>query len=67
MCLLVFFSTFNFLPTPFILCITFFKKTDFIYLFLEKGEGKKKEREKHQCGVASHVPPTRDLAYNPGI
>ena len=31
----------------------FFKK-DFIYLFLEKGEGK--EREKHQCVVASRAP-----------
>ena len=32
---------------------TIFKK-DFIYLFLEKGEGK--EREKHQCVVASRAP-----------
>ena len=29
----------------------FFK--DFIYLFLERGEGKEKEGEKHQCVVAS--------------
>ena len=41
--------------------IVFFK--DFISLFLEKGEG----REKHHCVVASRVPPTGDLAGNPGI
>ena len=35
------------------------------YLFLERGEGK--ERGKHQCVVASHTSPTRDLARNPGI
>ena len=31
-----------------------------ICLFLERGE--RKEKEKHQCVVASHAPPTRDLA-----
>ena len=29
---------------------------DFIYLFLKRGEGREKKREKHQCVVASHVP-----------
>ena len=38
---------------------------DFIYLFLERGrEGER--REKHQCVVVSHTPPTGDLARNPG-
>ena len=40
---------------------------DFIYLFLERGEG---DREKHCCvreTVASHMPLTRDLACNPGM
>ena len=41
----------------------FFK--DFTYLFLERGEGKKRG-EKHQCMVASRVPQTGDLARNPG-
>ena len=36
-------------------------------LFLESGEGKEEEGEKHQCVVASHAPPTGDLAQNPGI
>ena len=40
---------------------------DFIYLFLDRREGRKKEREKHQCMFASCVPPTRDLAVNPGM
>ena len=26
------------------------------YLFLVKGEGREKEREKHQCVVISHAP-----------
>ena len=30
-------------------------------------EGKEKEGEKYQCVVASHVPPTTDLARNPGM
>ena len=45
---------------------------DFIYLFLERREGREKERErnidvreKHPL-VASHMPPTADLARNPG-
>ena len=40
----------------------FFKK-DFIDLFLERG----REEEKHQCVVAPRMPPTGDLACNPGI
>ena len=37
-----------------------------IYLFLDRGEGREKEGEKHQCVVASRVSPTEDLARNPG-
>ena len=33
-------------------------------LFLERGEGRKKEAEKHQS-AASHVPPVGDPARNP--
>ena len=36
-------------------------------LFLERGEGREKEGEKHRCVVASYVPPTGDLAHNPGM
>ena len=43
----------------------FFK--DFIYLFLERKEGRKKEGEKHQCVAAFSMPPTGDLACNPGM
>ena len=38
---------------------------DFVYL--NRGEGKEKEGEKHQCVVASHAPPIGDLAGNPGM
>ena len=48
----------------FIFIILFFKR--FIYLLLERGEGREKEGEKHPCVVASHMPPTGDLACNPG-
>ena len=40
----------------FLIVFNFFK--DFLYLFLEKREGKEKQGEKHQCVVASHVGPT---------
>ena len=51
----------NYLPWNFI--------KDFIYLFLDRREAREKERErgKHQCVVASHALPTRDLAGNPGM
>ena len=39
----------------------------FIYLFLERGREGKREGEKHQCLVASHMAPTGDLAHNPGM
>ena len=39
----------------------------YYYLFLDRREGREKEREKHQCVVASHTPPTGDLAHNPGV
>ena len=44
----------------------------FVYLFiylkiLERGREGEREGEKHQCVVASHAPPTGDLAHNPGM
>ena len=44
---------------------SFFKKY-FMYLFLERGERKEKGK-RHHCMVASHMPPTGDLAQNPGM
>ena len=41
----------------------FFK--DFIYLFLEKGEGREKKRERNLS--ASRMPPTGDQPHNPGM
>ena len=43
----------------------FFK--DFIYLFLDRGEGNEWEGEKHQCVVAYHTPPPGGLGHNPGM
>ena len=50
------------------LCMIFFNfLKDFIYfIFRERGREGKREREKHQCVVVSHMPPTGDLAHNPG-
>ena len=36
------------------------------YLFLEKGEGER-EGKKHQYVIASHMPPTEDVAHNPDM
>ena len=35
--------------------------------FRERGREGDREREKHQCVVASHMPPTGDLVRNPGM
>ena len=60
--------------------LIFFFKIVFIYfyfltlcLFLERGEGREKDRESNidvwgkHWSVASHTPPARDLALNPGM
>ena len=39
----------------------------FLFIFRQKGRKGEREGEKHQCVVASHMPPTRDLACNPGM
>ena len=39
----------------------------FIYLFLDRGREGEREGQKHPCVVASCVPPTGDLAHNPGL
>ena len=44
-----------------------FLKNDFICLVLEKGREGEREGEKHQCVVASHVPPAGVLARNSGM
>ena len=39
----------------------------FIYLLSERGEGRDKERERNiNVWLSSHMPPTGDLARNPG-
>ena len=49
---------------PFYYSLLFLR--DFIYLFLERGREGEREEEEHQCVVASCMPPTGDLAHNPG-
>ena len=43
----------------------FYFKKYFIYLILERGKERERDREKHQCVVAPPMPPTGDLAGNP--
>ena len=55
--------------TNIILCfyeIFIFLKILLIY-FQTEGKGGRKKGQKHQCVVASHVPPIGDLACNPGM
>ena len=44
-------------------CYFIFIKILFIYFY----RGREEEGEKRQCVVASHLPPTGDLAHNPGM
>ena len=45
--------------------LSLFKK-EFIYLCLERGEGREKERDRNIYRLP-RTPPTRDLAHNPGM
>ena len=53
--------------------LLFLEKKDFIYLLLERREGRKEERERNinvpeiHGWVASHTPPAGGLACNPGM
>ena len=38
-----------------------------LFILRERGREGEKEGGKHQCVVAFHVPPTGDLAHNPGM
>ena len=52
------------------MAVFFFFNKDFIYLFIyfrERRMEGEREGEKHQCVVVSHVPPTGDLAHDPGM
>ena len=38
-----------------------------LFIFRQRGREGEREGEKYQCVVASHTPPTGDLACNPGM
>ena len=44
-----------------------FLKFRFYFIFRWKGREGEREGKKHQCVVASRMPPTRDLVHNPGM
>ena len=45
----------------------FFKKDFMCFIFRERGREGEREGEKHHCVAASCMPPTGDLAHNPGL
>ena len=50
------------------LSVTFFIFERFyLFIFLESGEGREKERERNICVVDCHMPPTGDRAGNSGL
>ena len=44
-----------------------FLNSFFKYIFRDRGKEGEREREKHQCVVASHTPQTGDLVHNSGM
>ena len=50
----------------FLLLLFFFLKK-ILFIFRERGREGEREGEKYPCVVASHMAPTGDLAYNPGM
>ena len=46
---------------------TWLFKIIYLVSFRERGREGEREAKKHQCVVTSHVPPTGDLACNPGM
>ena len=42
-------------------------KRFYLFIFRERGREGERAGEKLQCEVASHMPPTGDLAHNPGM
>ena len=58
--------SFRFLVTAFPFYLLLFLKKRFYLFIFRRGKGGG-EAEKHQCVVASHMPPTGGLAGNPGV
>ena len=46
---------------------SFFKIVIYLFILRERGREGEKEGEKHQYMIASHAPPTGELARNPGV
>ena len=44
-----------------------FFKIFYLFIFRERGREGERKGEKHQCVVVSHMPPTGELACNPGM
>ena len=53
--------------TIFYLFLNIFFKRFYLFIFRQSRKEGERKGEKHQCVVASHMPPTGDLAHNPGM
>ena len=51
----------------FYLLMKYVLKIFYVFIFRQRRREGKREGETHQCVVASHIPPTGDLAYNPDM
>ena len=65
-CLVIFMGSATIFPCSKAIVISFLKKI-FDLFILERGREGERDRVKHQCVVASRLPPTADLACNPGM
>ena len=57
------FCTYSRVPLPVVLNILRFD----LFIFRKRGREGEREGKKHHCVIASHVPPTGELAHNPGM
>ena len=62
---IIYFNSFSITYLSYLLFTYYFLKI--LFIFREKGREGEREREKHQCVVASHMPPSGDLACSPGM
>ena len=54
-------------PFTYTIFLSLFFLRLYLFIFRQRGREGEREGEKYQCVVASHIPPTGDLAHNPGM
>ena len=54
-------------PFTYTIFLSLFFLRLYLFIFRQRGREGEREGEKYQCVVASHIPPTGDLAHKPGM